>query len=69
MKNYAHHSGYRMEISDRVQDEIVSSNAASILRYTMKPLPQQYTFVCSKLAETFPILDDNYEKEGVKILS
>ena len=67
MTNYAFHSGYRMEISDRVQDEIVSSNAASILKYTMTPLPQQYTFVCTKLEETYPILDDNYGKKVLKL--
>ena len=35
----------------------------------MKPSPQQYTFVCTKLVETYPILEDNYGKEGVKIVS
>ena len=66
MTNCALHSSNRLEISD--QDEIVSSLAASILKYTMKLSPQQCTFVCTKLVETYPILEDN-GKEGVKIVS
>ena len=62
MTNCALHSGNRLEISDCVRDEIVSSLAASILKYTMKPSPQQYTFICTKLVEKYPILEDNYEK-------
>ena len=69
MTNCALHSGNRLEITDRVRDEIVSSLAASILKYTMKPSPQQYTFVCTKLVETYPILKDIYGKEGIKIVS
>ena len=69
MTNCTLHFGNRLEISDCVQDEIVSSLAASILKYTMKPSPQQYTFVCTKLVETYPILEDNYGKEGVKTVN
>ena len=69
MTNCAIHSGNRLKISDHVRDEIVSSLAASILKYTIKLSPQQYTFVCTKLVETYPILEDNYGKEGVKFVS
>ena len=67
MTNCAHHSSNRLEISDHVQNEIVSNPAASILKYTTKSLSQQYTYICTKLVETYPILEDNYGKEGVKL--
>ena len=43
------------DTNDCVREEILSNLAASILKYTMKPSPQQNTFICTKLVETYPI--------------
>ena len=68
MTNAALESGDRLEITDRVRDEIVSSLANSILKFTMRPTPEQYTCVCTKLVETYPVLEDSCGIGSVKIV-
>lgn len=50
--------GNKLEITDQIRNEIVSSLATSILKFTMTPTSDQYTRVCYKLIESYPILED-----------
>ena len=63
MTNNALASGERFEITDWICDEIVSSLASSILKYT-RPTPHQYTHVCNKLVQAYPFLEDTFGTAG-----
>ena len=62
-------SGNRLEITNRMRDEIINSLSGSILTYTMRPTPEQYTAICVKLVKRYPILEDTYGDGEIKIVS
>ena len=69
MTTTALQSGNRLEVTARVRDEIISSLATSILKFTIRPTPEQYTYICTKPVETYPILEDMCGIGTVKIVS
>jgi hypothetical protein len=53
--NQALLSGDRSKITPKMRDEIINSLSGVILQFTITPTPEQYTVVCIKLIQKFPI--------------
>lgn len=48
------------EITDALRCEIVSSIAVRIYEICTYPKPEEYTTICKRLIEKYPILKDTY---------
>ena len=68
MTNRAIQSGDRLNITDRMRDEIIRSLSSAMLQYTITPTPEQYTTACKRLIEKFPILEDVCGKGNLKFV-
>lgn len=49
----------RKEVTDASRNEIISAIAIPLYQQTMYPKPEEYTTICKKLVEKYPVLKDS----------
>ena len=54
-------------LNNRVRDEIVNSLSTLMMVHTVKPTPEEYNTVCTKLITTYPVLKDNCDNGYVRV--
>ena len=53
-------SGNKANITNAVRTEVIATVSVLVCVHTMRPTPEQYTFVCEKLVKEIPILKDPF---------
>lgn len=49
----------KKEVTDALRNEIISAIAVPMYQQTMYPRSDEYTIVCKKLVEKYPVLKDS----------
>lgn len=54
-------------LNNKVRDEIISSLSTLMMVHTLKPKPEEYNIVCTKLIMTYPTLRDSCDNGYVSL--
>lgn len=50
------------KLNNKVRDEVINSLATLMMVYTIKPTPNDYNTICSRLIQTYPVLKDDADR-------